>query len=498
MFERYTEKARRVIFFARYEASQLGQRYIETEHILLGILREDKALTKRFLRKHSTVESIRKQIEEHTLIGEKTPTSVDLPLSNECKRVLAYAAEEMDRLGHKYLGTEHLLLGILREEGSFAAALLKERGVQLDALRKELAQTPHAEPQMPGGPSAGGGGGVTGARLAMVSTALTDFARDLTQVAAESRLDPLIGRDEELDAVIEILCRQSNKNPILVGERGVGKSAIVEGLAQRIADGVAPGPLATRRIMALDAQIVASWILQRRNSEDRLNSVVKAMIETPDVILFVDDLHLFIEAVSASGSAVAGGILKHWLRRGKLDWIGACTPDDYARLTQVAPWVRECFCAVHVRALNEEQTLPVVASRKGQLESFHGVSYADDAVSFAVHSSAGYRHGTPLPGRALELLDAAGARVQLCRGGLPTEVLETMQKIKAIVQRLDSAMANHEFEKARFYSDEERKERDNLRQLHAKHHLEDAQPEAVTRADVEEVMARAAGYPFAP
>ena len=235
MFERYTEKARRVIFFARYEASQFGSPYIETEHLLLGLLREDKALTNRFLRSHASVESIRKQIEGHTTIREKVSTSVDLPLSNECKRVLAYAAEEAERLSHKHIGTEHLFLGLLREEKCFAAEILHERGLRLSTIREELARTSQekASPQ----------------RGQRESSLLSEFSRDLTQSAMDSQLDPLVGRDGEVERVVQILCRRTKNNPVLIGEPGVGKTAIVEGLAQRIADGEVPSFLADKRIL---------------------------------------------------------------------------------------------------------------------------------------------------------------------------------------------------------------------------------------------------------
>ena len=224
MFERYTEKARRVIFFARYETSQFGQPYIETEHLLLGLLREDKALTNRFLQGVGSVESIRKQIEARTGVREKISTSVDLPLSNESKRVLAYAAEEAERLGHKHIGSEHLLLGLLREENSFAAELLKQRGVKLETIREELKNEPQpAETRGSAGIREG-----AGAPSAPASTSLNDFARDVTQAAHEGRFDPLIGREAELGAVVEILCRRSHSSAVLIGERGTGKSAIVK------------------------------------------------------------------------------------------------------------------------------------------------------------------------------------------------------------------------------------------------------------------------------
>jgi ATP-dependent Clp protease ATP-binding subunit ClpC len=312
MFERYTEKARRVIFFARYEASQFGSPYIETEHLLLGLLREDKALTNRFLRSHASVESIRKQIEGHTTIREKVSTSVDLPLSNECKRVLAYAAEEAERLSHKHIGTEHLLLGLLREEKCFAAEILHERGLRLSSIREELARTSQekAQPQRQ-----------------RESSLLSEFSRDLTQAAMDSQLDPLVGRDNELERVVQILCRRTKNNPVLIGEPGVGKTAIVEGLAQRIADGEVPSFLADKRILALDLSLdrrrnQVPWAV-RRASEDH-HEGTDGVAEFHRI--FIDELHTLVGAGSAEGSLDAANILKPALSRGEIQCIGATTP----------------------------------------------------------------------------------------------------------------------------------------------------------------------------
>ena len=283
MFERYTEKARRVIFFARYEASQFGSPYIETEHLLLGLLREDKALTNRFLRSHASVESIRKQIEGHTTISRKGfGSSMDLPLSNECKRVLAYAAEEAERLSHKHIGTEHLLLGLLREEKCFAAEILHERGLRLSTIREEL------------------GTFQTGKSCAAAWTArviiASEFSRDLTQSAMDNQLDPLVGRDNEVERVIQVLCRRTKNNPVLIGEPGVGKTAIVEGLAQRIADGEVPSFLADKRILALDLSLIVAGTKYRGQFEERLKTIMKELMENQNSIIFIDELHTLVGA----------------------------------------------------------------------------------------------------------------------------------------------------------------------------------------------------------
>ncbi len=318
MFERYTEKARRVIFFARYEASQFGSPYIETEHLLLGLLREDKALTNRFLRSHASVESIRKQIEGHTTIREKVSTSVDLPLSNECKRVLQYAAEEAERLSHKHIGTEHLLLGLLREEKCFAAEILHERGLRLSAIREELARSTQEKAQPQRGAS-------------RESSLLAEFSRDLTQAAMDAQLDPLVGREGEVERVVQILCRRTKNNPVLIGEPGVGKTAIVEGLAQRIADGDVPSFLADKRILALDLSLIVAGTKYRGQFEERLKTIMKELMENQNCIIFIDELHTLVGAGSAEGSLDAANILKPALSRGEVQCIGATTPGEYRK-----------------------------------------------------------------------------------------------------------------------------------------------------------------------
>src|SRR5215472_4026340 len=332
MFERYTEKARCVIFFARYEASQFGSPCIETEHLLLGLLREDKSLANRFLRSNASVESIRKQIEAHTTMREKVSTSVDLPLSHECKRVLAYGAEEAERLNHKHIGTEHLLLGLLREEKCFAADILHERGLRLSQVREDVAR--QSSEKMSNRPKE--------------SSLLSEFSRDLTQAAIDGLLDPLVGRDYELERVVQILCRRTKNNPVLIGEPGVGKTAIVEGLAQRIADGDVPSFLSDKRILALDLSLIVAGTKYRGQFEERLKTIMKELMEHQNAVIFIDELHTLVGAGSAEGSLDAANILKPALSRGEIQCIGATTPAEYRKSIEKDRSLERRFQAVKV------------------------------------------------------------------------------------------------------------------------------------------------------
>ncbi len=481
MFERYTEKARRVIFFARYEASQFGSPYIETEHLLLGLLREDKALTNRFLRSHASVESIRKQIEGHTTIREKVSTSVDLPLSNECKRVLAYAAEEAERLSHKHIGTEHLLLGLLREEKCFAAEILHERGLRLLAIREELARATQEK--------------APAQQRNRESSLLAEFSRDLTQAAADNQLDPLVGRDSEVERVIQILCRRTKNNPVLIGEPGVGKTAIVEGLAQKISDGDVPSFLADKRVLALDLSLIVAGTKYRGQFEERLKTIMKELMENQNSIVFIDELHTLVGAGSAEGSLDAANILKPALSRGEIQCIGATTPGEYRKSIEKDRSLERRFQAVKVPPPNEADAIKIIMGIKDRYEKFHAVSYTDDSIEFAVSHSNRYIPDRFLPDKAIDLIDEAGARVKLRQTSLPEEITEVQKRIKFIVHRMENAIANHEFEKARFYSDEERKERENLRALRDKYHLDDSAAGIVSRADIEDVVSRWTGVP---
>jgi ATP-dependent Clp protease ATP-binding subunit ClpC len=478
VFERYTEKARRVIFFARYEASQYGSPYIETEHLLLGLMREDKALANRFLRSHGSIESIRKEIEQRITIRERISTSVEVPLSQESKRILNFATEEAERLGHRHVGTEHLLLGILREEKCFGAEILQERGLRLSTLREELARSagekaPAARPKE--------------------TSLLAEFSRDLTQAALEGQLDPLVGRERELERVIQILCRRTKNNPVLIGEPGVGKTAIVEGLAQRISDSDVPPFLADKRILSLDLSLIVAGTKYRGQFEERLKTIMKELMESQNSIVFIDELHTLVGAGSAEGSLDAANILKPALSRGEIQCIGATTPGEYRKSVEKDRSLERRFQAVKVGAPSEDEAIQVLEGVRERYEKFHAVSYTDEAVRYAVYLSSRYIPDRFLPDKAIDLIDEAGARVKLRQATLPDEVAEVQKRVKFITHRMETAIANHEFEKARFYSEEERKEKENLRAVRERLKLDDTNTGIVTREDIEDVVARWTG-----
>jgi ATP-dependent Clp protease ATP-binding subunit ClpC len=456
MFERYTEKARRVIFFARYEASQFGAPAIEPEHLLLGLMREDKTLTGRFFpRAQVSIESIRKEIEGRTLLREKISTSVELPLAPETKRVLAYAHEESDRLQHRHIGTEHLLLGLLREERSMAAEILYERGLRLNAVRDEIARQSGAE---------------TRGSQKKDTPHLVEFSRDLTEDASNDKLDPLIGREAEIERVVQILCRRTKNNPVLIGEPGVGKTAIVEGLAQRIVRGDVPSFLENKRILSLDLSLIVAGTKYRGQFEERLKQIMRELIENPHYIVFIDELHTLVGAGSAEGSLDAANILKPALSRGEIQCIGATTPAEFRKSIEKDRSLERRFQAVKVPPPSEEEAVEILDGVRERYESFHQVRYTNDALEAAVYQSHRYIPDRFLPDKAIDVIDEAGARV----------------KLRVRREQGNLADWNQITEWSRPYDDETGTRDSN----------EDALVAAeVTRDDVEDVIARWTGIP---
>lgn len=403
MFERYTERSRRVIFFARYEALQYGSQVIAPEHILLGLMREDKSLSSRFLpfRHAITVDTIRRDIEERIVLRDRIPQSSELHLSAATKRILFYANDESRQLKNRHIGPEHLLMGIVREEKSIAAEILFGYGLRLQDVRDAMSR----QTSIPGVLAAGKDNTRT--------PGLAEFTRDLTLDAAEGRLDPLVGRDLELERIVEILCRRTKNNPVLIGESGVGKTAIVEGLAQRIVDKNVPSFLESKRILSLDLSLIVAGTKYRGQFEERLKKIMAELKESSDCIVFIDELHTLVGAGSAEGTLDAANILKPALSRGEIQCIGATTPSEFRKTIEKDRALERRFQAVKIEPPSEEEAIAIIAGIVERYEAFHQLRYAKDAITAAVMQSSRYIPDRFLPDKAIDVLDEAGARAKL-------------------------------------------------------------------------------------
>ena len=483
MFERYTERARRVLFFARYEASQLGSISIETEHLLLGLIREGKGLTSRiFARSHLSLETIRKEIEGRTVFREKVSTSVEIPFSTETKRVLQHAAEEADRLLHNYIGTEHLLLGILREDRSVAASILSEKGMRLSTVREDIVQLLNEK---------------TTLTRVKETPLLAEFSRDLTEFAIKNQLDPLVGRGSELERVQQVLCRRTKNNAVLIGEPGVGKTAIVEGLAQKIACGDVPHFLADKRILALDISLIVAGTKYRGQFEERLKAIMKELTENPNIIVFVDELHTLVGAGSAEGSLDAANILKPALSRGEIRCIGATTPAEYRKYIEKDRSLERRFQSVRVDPPSETETVEILMGVKDRYETFHHVTYTKEALEAAVHQSSRYINDRFLPDKAIDLIDEAGARAKLREAGHSEEFSEINNSIRVAVEQMETATAKKDYECAQFFREQEVLARENLQFVREKFDVKSGAPEVeVDKEEIDAVVSKWTGVPI--
>jgi ATP-dependent Clp protease ATP-binding subunit ClpC len=403
MFERYTEKARRAIFFARYEALQYGSHVISPEHVLLGLVREDKTMSARFFpyRRSLSVEEIRRDIETRIVLRDKIPQSAELHLAAETKKVLAFARDESSKMQSRHIGTEHLLLGLLREERSVAAEILYSQGVSLPAVREEINQ------------QNGFGKIEKNEKQKSTTPNLAEFTRDLTKDAADGKLDPLIGRDSEVERIIEILCRRTKNNPVLIGEPGVGKTAIIEGLAQRIADRNVPTFLENKRILSLDLSLVVAGTKYRGQFEERLKHIMKELAENKEFIVFIDELHTLVGAGSAEGTLDAANILKPALSRGEIQCVGATTPNEFRRSIEKDRSLERRFQSIKVVPPTEEDALKIVQGIAERYEAFHQIRYSKEALEASVYQTNRYIPDRFLPDKAIDVLDEAGARAKL-------------------------------------------------------------------------------------
>ena len=479
MFERYNEKARRALFFARYEASKLGSRVIETEHVLLGILREGEETVLTLLG-HFDVkpEDLRREIEGERIFVERVSSTADLPLSEETKKVLAYAAHEAESMVHAAVGSEHLLLGLLKVESCVAMRILSEAGLDVYSVREEIvsmAREREAQQQKKELPF------------------LTEYGRDLTQLATQEAFDPLIGRDEELDRIIQVLSRRTKNNPILLGEPGVGKTAIVEGLAQRIVDDQVPVFLRRKRIIALDLSLIVAGTKYRGQFEERLKGILKELKESEDLIVFIDEIHSLIGAGSAEGSLDAANILKPALSRGEISCIGATTIKEYRKYIEKDRSLLRRFQAIRIEPPSSDETYQIVVGVKDRYESFHKVRYDDTALKTAIYQTDRYIPDRFQPDKAIDVLDEAGARVKLRRVRDTQNLRKLEEELRQIEREMKAAISAKDFEKAVYLRERELEQREELEQMTTT--LENAGGQTVTDRDIEEVISAWTGIP---
>ncbi|HEY2091514.1 MAG TPA: ATP-dependent Clp protease ATP-binding subunit [Thermoanaerobaculia bacterium] len=474
MFEKYNEKARRALFFARYEASKLGSRVIESEHILLGVLREGEEIIKEiFSRFNVKPEQIRREVEGDRLFVDRISSSAELPLSEESKKILAYAAHEAESMLHQYVGTEHLLIGILRVESSTAARILTSKGLNVYGVREEtisILKEREADKQKKELPF------------------LAEYARDLTAMAHSQQFDPLIGREKEVERIIQILSRRTKNNPILLGEPGVGKTAIVEGLAQRIVDGNVPLFIANKRILSLDLSLIVAGTKYRGQFEERLKGIIKELKENPDIIIFIDEIHSLIGAGSAEGSLDAANILKPALSRGEISCIGATTIREYRRYIEKDRSLLRRFQAITVNPPSEEETLQILEGVKERYESFHKVKYSDTAIRSAVYQSNRYITDRFFPDKAIDILDEAGAKVKLRRVADTQNLRRLEAEVRAIVKEMKKAISDKDFEKAVFLREREIELKEEIERIKQERELVGEEMMEVTKKDVEEII----------
>ncbi|MBA3633802.1 MAG: ATP-dependent Clp protease ATP-binding subunit [Acidobacteria bacterium] len=465
MFERYTEKARRVVFFARYEALQYGSIVISPEHILLGLMREDKTISARFFpfRNSLTVEAVRREVEERIVLRERISQSAELHLAPETKRILALANEESRQLQNRHIGPEHLLLGLVREERSIAGEILYQYGLRLQDVREEVARQ----------------NGFTNfhsiGREKSETPHLREFTRDLTTEAAEGKLDPLIGREAETERVIEILCRRTKNNPVLIGESGVGKTAIIEGLAQRIIEKNVPTFLENKRILSLDLSLIVAGTKYRGQFEERLKKIMSELKEHKQYIVFIDELHTLVGAGSAEGTLDAANILKPALSRGEIQCIGATTPREFRKSIEKDRALERRFQSVKVVPPNEEEALRIVEGLAERYEAFHQIRYSKEALYTAVYQTNRYIPDRFLPDKAIDVLDEAGSRAKLRY----QQEAVSEPSWKETVENWKRAAANE----------------DQLLAFELKILEDSFFAVEVTREDVEEVIARWTGIP---
>ena len=460
MFERFTERARQVVVLAQEEARTLKHNYIGTEHILLGLLREEEGLAARVLESLDiTVERVRSQVVRIVGSGEEV-TSGQIPFTPRAKKVLELALREALSLGHNYIGTEHILLGLVRENEGVAARILLDFDADSDKIRNEVIRMLSG----PGGRRQGGGSGGSGEGKKS-SKLLDQFGRNLTRLAEEGKLDPVIGRETEIERIMQILSRRTKNNPVLLGEPGVGKTAVVEGLAARINSGEVPELLKNKQIYTLDLAALVAGSKYRGEFEERLKKVMKEITQRGDIILFIDELHNLVGAGAAEGAIDAASILKPALARGELQTIGATTLDEYRKYLERDSALERRFAQIRVDQPSPEDTVKILEGLRERYEQHHRVTIRDDALEAAAELADRYISDRFLPDKAIDLIDEAGSRMRIKSMSTPPVYRDLEDEIEKTRREKETAIEAQEFEKAANLRDTERQLTTRKRQL---------------------------------
>src|SRR6266702_159745 len=451
MFERFTDRARRVVVLAQEEARLLNHNYIGTEHILLGLIHEGEGVAAKALESLGiSLEAVRAQVEEIIGHGGQAPSG-HIPFTPRAKKVLELSLREALQLGHNYIGTEHILLGLIREGEGVAAQVLVKLGADLNRVRQQVIQLLSGyqgkEPATAGGPAEGSPSG---------SLVLDQFGRNLTQAAREGKLDPVIGREKEIERVMQVLSRRTKNNPVLIGEPGVGKTAIVEGLATKIIKGDVPETLKDKQLYTLDLGALVAGSRYRGDFEERLKKVLKEIKTRGDIVLFIDELHTLVGAGAAEGAIDAASILKPMLARGELQTIGATTLDEYRKYLEKDAALERRFQPIQVAEPSLPHTIEILKGLRDRYEAHHRVSITDEALVAAATLADRYISDRFLPDKAIDLIDEAGSRMRIRRMTAPPDLREFDEKIAQVRREKESAIDSQDFEKAAGLRDKEK------------------------------------------